>query len=228
MSGLYYEDDYVTLYHGDAREMMPAEGLVVTDPPFNIGYEYASWSDNMAEADYADMLRITCRAPSIVVHLPASMFTVARAIDTQPSKVVAWTYNAHVGDSWRAVAWFGCDPDLTLERLEYRNPNDPRVRRLMDEGRSPRIRDWWHMEQVKGGSIEKIADHHCQMPLSLMQRILNVTPNSLPIVDPFSGTGTTLRAAKDLGRKAVGIEIDERYCEVIARRLSQETLGLAL
>ncbi len=223
----YYADDLVTLYHADSREWVP-DGLVVTDPPFNIGYENASWSDALPDDEYREMLRITCRAPSVVVHLPVSMFVVSQAVDVLPSKVVAWTYNAHVGDSWRAVAWFGCQPDLTLERREYRNPDDPRVRRLMDEGKAPRIRDWWHVEQVKGGSIEKIADHHCQMPLSLMQRVINVTPGDMPIVDPFAGTGTTLRAAKDIGRKSIGIEIDERYCEIAALRCSQEVLGLAI
>ncbi len=220
----YYQDDFVTLYHGDARDGVP-DGLVITDPPFNIGYEYASWTDDLPYAEYLSLLAITCRAPSVVIHLPASMFDVAHAINMKPSKLVAWTYNAHVGDSWRSIAWFGCEPDLTLERREYRNPDDPRVRKLIDEGRAPRIRDWWHVEQVKGGSQEKIAAHHCQMPLSVMQRIINVTPGDMPIVDPFAGTGTTLRAAKDVGRKAIGIEIDERYCEVIANRLSQEVLA---
>ena len=59
-----------------------------------------------------------------------------------------------------------------------------------------------------------------------MKRILTVTPAEL-YVDPFMGSGTTLRAAKDLGRKAIGIELEERYCEIAAKRMSQLVLDLS-
>lgn len=85
--------------------------------------------------------------------------------------------------------------------------------------------DWWHIDQVKNVSDEKVG-HPCQVPLELMARIIAVTPAEV-IIDPFSGSGTTLRAAKNAGRKAIGFEMDESYCEMAATRLSQEVLGLS-
>ena len=59
-----------------------------------------------------------------------------------------------------------------------------------------------------------------------MQQLLLKAPNAQTILDPFMGSGTTLRAAKDLGRKAIGIEIEERYCEIAVKRLAQEVMSL--
>ena len=63
------------------------------------------------------------------------------------------------------------------------------------------------------------------MPLAVMKRIIAIT-DADTILDPFMGSGTTLRAAKDLGRKSIGIEVEEKYCEIAARRLRQEVLSL--
>lgn len=68
--------------------------------------------------------------------------------------------------------------------------------------------------------------HPTQKPLELMTWCISLSGNPQTILDPFMGSGTTLRAAKDLGRKAIGIEIEERYCEIAAKRLSQEVLAL--
>jgi site-specific DNA-methyltransferase (adenine-specific) len=67
--------------------------------------------------------------------------------------------------------------------------------------------------------------HPTQKPISLMGFCINDT-SAQTILDPFMGSGTTLRAAKDLGRKAIGIEIEEKYCEIAAKRMSQEVLNL--
>lgn len=223
----YYEDPSCVIYHGDAREVLPGlpEGVVVTDPPYNVGYHYDSYVDRLSADEYAVLLRETLRLPAVVLHYPEDIFEVAGILGELPQKVAAWVYNANTPRQWRMVAWFGCAPDFKKMRQPYKNLTDRRIQRLMAEGsEGTALYDWWHDDQVKNVSDEKTA-HPCQIPEAVMKKIVGVTPAEL-IIDPFMGSGTTLRAAKDLNRRAVGVEIDERYCEIAARRLAQEVLPL--
>ena len=72
------------------------------------------------------------------------------------------------------------------------------------------------------------ALHHCQGPIALYKTLLQPFPKHVVVCDPYMGTGTSLRAAKDLGLKAIGIEVDERWCELSAKRMSQEVLPLGV
>lgn len=222
----YYSDDLVTLYHGDARGAADVEGVVMSDPPYNVGYHYATYDDDLPYGEYLDLIATSCRAPSVLIQYPEPMFDIAVALGRSPSKVVAWVYNANTPKQWRTVAWFDIAPDLTRVRQPYKNPTDRRVAALIAAGyEGPPVYDWWHIDQVKNVSDEKTG-HPCQVPLELMRRLVAVTP-ATTIVDPFAGSGTTLRAAKDAGIPAIGFEMDESYCEIAATRLSQEVLGLS-
>ena len=226
----YYEDGSVTIYNGDCRDVLPTlqpVHIVLTDPPYNVGYHYDSYSDNMPDDEYFKWLVESIGERCVFIHYTEAVFKYAFALGVTPSKVVAWVYHANTPKQWRSVAWFGCEPDLSLDGQPYRNPSDKRIQKRIAEGHSARLYDWWEIEQVKNVSHEK-TEHPCQIPETLMKKILVVTPDAQVILDPFMGSGTTLRAAKDLGRKAVGIDIDERYCEIAAKRMSQVAMDLVI
>ena len=222
----YYDDGTCQIFHGDCREIVPTlpDGLMVTDPPYNVGYHYDEHDDDMAEDAYWRMLRDVMRLPLVFLHYPEALFRLARHIG-EPEEIVAWVYHANTPKQWRMLGWFGCKPDFSLDGQSYKNDNDRRVRQLIAAGKKARLYDWWHIEQVKNVSSEKTA-HPCQIPVQLMARVLRITPEEGPIIDPFSGSGTTLLAAKQLGRHAIGIERSEQYCEIAAKRLEQASMNL--
>jgi len=78
-------------------------------------------------------------------------------------------------------------------------------------------------EGLRGG---KDRQHPTQKPTELMKWCISFAPSANTILDPFMGSGTTLRAAKDLGRKCIGVEVEEKYCELAVKRLNQEVLAL--
>jgi site-specific DNA-methyltransferase (adenine-specific) len=224
----YYSESGITIYHGDCREILPSleRGLMVTDPPYNVGYHYDDYHDAMSEDDYWMFLMSVPRMPLVFIHYPESLFALAKYFGRAPDEIVAWIYHANTPKQWRAVAWFGISPDLSLDSQSYRNPGDKRIRELIDAGREARLYDWWEIEQVKNVSTEK-TDHPCQIPKALMMRAFRVTPfDDGPVIDPFCGSGTILLAAQALGRRAIGIDSSEEYCEIAANRLRQPALAL--
>jgi len=225
----YHSEPGIDIYHGDCRDILPQleRGLMVTDPPYNMGYHYDVYHDALEAPEYWAFLFDVLRMPLIVIHYPEYLFPLAKHFVRTPNKVIAWVYHANTPKQWRTVAWFGLTPDLSLDSQSYRNPLDKRVSALMEQGRQARLYDWWVIEQVKNVSTEKTG-HPCQIPTALMMRALRVTPFDGPVIDPFCGSGTTLLAAQTLGRRAIGIEASERYCEIAANRLRQPSLELVV
>ena len=207
---------------GDAVRLMqtiPSDALVVTDPPYNIGMNYDIYQDSLKDEDYHELLRITCRPPSVVIHYPEDMFVVSMALAELPEKCVAWVYNANTARQWRMASWFGIQPNFSLVKQPYKNPKDKRIQKLIASGSEGRaLYDWWEVQQVKNVSKEKTA-HPCQIPLEVMRRIVAVTPSNL-IVDPFLGSGTTAEACKLGGRDFIGFDVNESYCQIAKNRLT--------
>jgi site-specific DNA-methyltransferase (adenine-specific) len=222
----YYQDDAVTIYHGDALEIAPTLGavdLIMTDPPFfmpathyqsRVGWQ-RSWGDTsilgawwrFVVAALVPRLRPTghfitfCDDESYPVFYPElyGRFDALAAL--------VWDKGMGMGSPWRrshelliAARWSGSK--WTGGQGE---PDIIRARRIP--------------------SADRI--HPVDKPTDLLARLIE--PTTAPgdaVLDPFMGGGSTIEAAKNLGRKAIGIEIEERYCEIAARRCSQEVLGL--
>ncbi len=204
----YYDSDGITLYHGDCREIVPhiAADCMVTDPPYGLAYE-------------SDRVPNRIRRP-----IQGDQSTAAR------DEVLAmWSGPALVFGRWDKAR-----PSSTKARLIWSKGSDPGMGDLsMPWGNSDEeiyvIGDGWR--GVRGANVlvfnkppvNNRPDHPTPKPVALMHHLISRCPLGT-ILDPFAGSGTTLVAAKQLGRRAIGIEIEERYCEIAAKRLAQGVL----
>ena len=116
-------------------------------------------------------------------------------------------------------------PNFGQVSQPYKNLNDKRIIKRIEEGKACKLYDWWNVNQVKNVSKEKTS-HPCQMSLEVMKNIVGVLPKGSLIVDPFMGSGTTGVACKELGYDFVGIEIDEGYFRIAEGRIEDYGRGL--
>lgn len=207
----YYEHGGIVIYHGDCLDIFPTIGpvdLVLTDPPYGMQF-VSGYRVTKHKAIIGDE-KLPIEAIKAYVGLAscaAYVFCRWNNLGEMPlpRSVVAWVKNNwSMGDlehehgrQWEAICF-------------YHGPNHEFIKRIPDVIYAERT----------GNNL-----HPTEKPLKLMARLISCNVGET-IIDPFMGSGTTLRAAKDLGRKAIGIEIEERYCEIAARRLSQEVLPI--
>jgi DNA modification methylase len=215
----YYEREGITIFHGDCREILPTLGpvdLVLTDPPYGISdsplegnrgqtntwHPETTWDDAI-DPEWGRLIG-TCATTVGWFGQWRKREEVSAALCLPLRAEIVWAKDTHVG--------FPCPLAPRDERIWIFSALaiDPRrfETSVWDE---PIIPTWAHKW------------HKNEKPIALMRRLLAWLPGET-ILDPFMGSGTTLRAAKDLGRKAIGIEISEAYCEIAAKRLSQEVL----
>jgi DNA modification methylase len=197
--------------------------IVVTDPPYNMGYHYNLYDDNLPEEEYFEMLESVLFSrtnPFVVIHYPESLYKLSFQVGVFPERVVSWVYNSNTPRQHRDIAFFGIKPDFTQVKQPYKNPTDKRIAERIANGiEGSKLYDWWEVNQVKNVSEEKY-DHPCQIPLEVMKRIVGILPKDYIIVDPFMGTGTTGLACLELGYDFIGIEIDEKYFAIAKDRLN--------
>lgn len=211
----YYEDDYVTLYHGDCLPLVMDDGfldgvdVLVTDPPFGISYHSNKQRDEDLAAsisgDDDTLLRDLVLARW--GERPALVFGSWKA--DRPGRtrmVLVWNAGPAVGMGDLAMPWKPCWQEIYVIGSGFSGPRTSAVLSF------PPV-------QTTGRA------HPNQKPTDLLTELIGKCPDGV-VLDPFAGAGSTLIAAKALGRRAVGIEIEERYCEVAADRLSQENLEL--
>jgi DNA modification methylase len=216
----------IQLIQGNCLEELPKiraqhdKLIIVTDPPFNVGYHYNTYKDSMDDDDYYIMLGDVFQfAPFVVIHYPEEIYKIAFQVGEFPDKVVSWVYNSNTAKQHRDIAFFGVKPDFTKYGQPYKNPTDKRIMQRIADGKSARLYDWWEINQVKNVSKDKTA-HPCQMPVEVMKRVIAILPDDYTIVDPFMGSGTTGVACKMLGRNFIGIDMDSTYVEIAHKRIS--------
>ena len=239
----YYEQDGITIYHGDCLEVLPHCGsvdVVFTSPPYNkartanvgvlskwkrmdVAEGYASYSDDMPWVEYFEWQSTVLDACWKVI---------------QPSGAIFYNHKAGFDDgeyihplSWikqtvrQVIIWSRPDAGINFSPAFYRPTHEliiviaPKSWRLKSRGSSAPGDVWLASES-------KRSDHPAPFP-TLLPEIAIETTGARSIIDPFMGSGTTLVAAKNLSRKAIGIEIEERYCEIAAKRLSQTVMDFA-
>lgn len=200
----YYEENGITIYHADCRGVLPTlrgVDLVLTDPPYGIGFA-AQPTNYQRLKGYTPQTWDDTTLPDVVVGLCGMARTV-----------VIWGGNYYPLPPSRCwLSWFKPDAPPSMANFELAWTNLDRNSRQISHS-------------ISATNQERVR-HPTQKPLRVMRWCISQVdlPEAGIILDPFVGSGTTLRAAKDLGRRAIGIEISEEYCEIAAKRLSQEVL----
>lgn len=216
----YYQDDWVTLYHGDCLELADlwtGADVLVTDPPYGVAY-------------VSNSSRYGATTPI--------------AGDENPA------LRDEVLGRWHGG---GVRPGLVFGSWKIDRPAHVRHRLVWAKGNSPGMGDlsipWGLGEEeiyVMGqgftgkrvtnvltcptisASASNRPDHPTPKPIPLMEMLIERTPAHWVVADPFAGSGSTLLAARNLGRKVVGVELEEKYCELIANRLEATPLPLIM
>ena len=252
----YYEADGITIYHGEACAVLATLpeascDVLLTDPPYSSGgmfrgdreaspdAKYRGWSQNAdgssrkPSADYGTFGGDSRDQRSFMLWVSAWSFGALRA--TRPGGV------AFMFSDWRQVP--AATDALQMGGWTWRGLNvwDKGIGRPM-KGRFRNHIEFvaWGTNGAVDGSNEYPSaliqvptvghgerEHVTQKPADLLQHLLRVVPGErLTALDPFMGSGSTLVAARNLGHRCIGIEVEERYCEIAAKRLAQGVLDL--
>ena len=185
----------------------------ISDPPYNQGYHYDEYSDALKTNEYEDMLLSVFRGrKSVIIHYPEeSMMIFGGGKMGNVEQVVSWIYNSNTAKQSRLLTWWNCKPDFRKIGQSYKNPTDKRIAKRISEGKTARAYDWWEINQVKNVS-KKDNPHPCPIPDELVRRIiLSTTKEGDTICDPFMGSGTVCRIAKELKRHYIGFELSKSY-----------------
>lgn len=248
----YYDDGQVRIYCTDVRDLNLADtgeaACVVTSPPYNVGIAYDTAGDSRPEPEYRQLAQASTELMGAALaaangrawvnvgvsrlHMWLDALAVAGLTEHH---VVCWDYGIATSEtawgSWQSPssphlrhAW---EPVICATAGSWSRCAPEGMERWRDSlGAWPQMcRDLW---RIPPGASSR-SEHPAVMPVALATRCirLSIWPGEV-VLDPFSGSGTTLVAAKTLGRRAVGVEISERYCELAAARVSQGVLDLEL
>lgn len=218
----YYQYGGIAIYHGDCRDILydlaissVGAEVLVTDPPYGIDYSTGMdgrHSKTKVEGDSSAEVRDEVLA--FWGDQPALVFGSWRIPHPAGTKMLLiWEKGEHTGMGDLALPWKPNHEEIYVLGSGFCGKRDGSVLR--------------HLAVAGCVGTRTSRFHPTEKPLSLMTALISKCPENWVILDPFMGSGTTLVAAKLLGRQAIGIEIEERYCEIAASRLAQEVLPLA-
>jgi len=224
----YYDEDGITIYHADCREILGdlTFDVIVTDPPYGIDVptDYSSIVRTGANAARFDKGR---RAKGGKAHTKV----IGDTEPFDPALLLDWPCALFGVNHYAQRLPEGCTWHIWDKRdgLGSNMMADAEMWATTWQSGPTRIFRYKWLGYMRPSGSDDGYDHPTAKPLALMRHIIaeKRTPEGT-ILDPFMGSGTTLRAAKDLGRKAIGVEIEERYCEIAVQRLAQQTLELGI
>ena len=209
----YYDQDGIVIYHGDCREICDSVygDLLCTDPPYGISYKGGSGGN--------------------LIHSKGKRRQEKVIGDDQPFDPAPFLPNPYVALFGAQHFYDRLPPGGTFHIWDKRADYEPVHTADFDtvwvnrKEVSRKFRCVWRGLCRETEHMEMIV-HPTQKPIVVMLWVLEMFPSARSVLDPFMGSGTTLVAAKNLGRKAIGIEIEEKYCEIAAKRLAQGVLAL--
>ena len=220
----YYEEDGITIYHGDCRNFRIEEedACVLSDPP---------WGTDTA----TDSKRFTTKSsPWWENHDRSKVVTQTPIVgdreefDPRPwidGKAILWGANNFTRHLQHSNGWLIWDKRIGAEEMAENGwpLGEAELAWTNVIGATRVFRKLWAglLRTTERGEFY----HPTQKPVALMEWCIKFFPPSSTIVDPYMGSGSTLRAAKNLGLCAIGIEIEEKYCEIAAKRLAQKVLA---
>lgn len=237
----YYEDDAVTIYHGDSFDLLhdlSGVGAVVTDPPYSSGGAFRGDRTMATTTKYVNSDTAAYRADFAGDNRDQRAFTVwcsmwmnaARRASTPGAilcSFIDWRQLPSLTDAvqaggwtWRNVAtWW--KPGIRMQRGAFSGSAEY----VVYATNGPVVTDF-------DGAVQNVykcppvsdKEHIAEKPASVLRWVMQVVPPSSLVLDPFMGSGSTLRAAKDCGHRAIGVDVDERYCEIAAKRMGQGVL----
>lgn len=215
MTQPYYQDDAVTLYHGDCLEIdawLQAD-VLVSDVPYGIDYRSNQRRQALARSIAGD--KDTTARDEVLQRWsannddrPALIFGTWRiARPTGTRAVLVWDTKGALGMGAMDIPWKPAHQEIYVIGKGFTGRRDSDVLTVAP------VQSLGYNGRV----------HPHEKPVDLLLRLIDKCPAGV-VADPFAGSGSTLVAAKQLGRKAIGVELEERYCEVIAKRLAQGVL----
>jgi len=205
MNKPYYQEDGVTIYHGDCLDILPElpkVDLVLTDPPYGIADIWVGGKGHgWGKAREEGVLRNKWD------NKPPSLEELLMIISKANISII-WGgnyFNLPLSRGW--LVWTKPERNFTLSEAELAWTNRDTIIKVFDGIRSDSKRQ-----------------HPTQKPIQLIKWCLQLVSDNNTVLDPFLGSGTTAVACKQLGRKCIGIEIEEKYCEIAVKRLAQKEM----